>query len=347
MSRSASRRRRARLVVAGAILTSTLVLSACGSSSSRATPPVLGVPASSISVALSQVGCARDDVCVATGTSLSGVGPVATAQFATPSGHWVTLATPVATAPSLATTACSANSCLVAGTDGRADLLWRFDATTHELMNATPPPGGLGVRALSCDAAGNCDLVDLGANGDERFSFSADAGLTWSTPLTMSWASGESVTSVACAAIFNCLVSASSADRASLAVTRDGGVTWTTLTVPRTWTSLNVAQCRRTTCVALANAGSSEVVRTANFGGRWSRLATLPGTNAFACASLRRCVAVGASATNAPRLERVNGARVEPVTLRYVPTGLLNVACGPRRCAAVGATTLVSLPISS
>lgn len=344
--RTASRRRLARLSVAGAILTSTMVLSACGSSNSRATPPVLGVPASSISVALSQVGCASNDVCVVAGTSLSGVGPVATAQFATPSGHWANLATPVATAPILAATACSATSCLIGGTNQRADLLWRFDATTHQLLPVTAPPGGLGIRALSCDSVGNCDVVDVGANGVERFSFSADAGLTWSTPLTMSWAKGQSVTSIACTTIFDCLVSVTSAPHASLALTRDGGVTWTTRAVPSTWTTLTIARCHQRSCVAVASAGASELVRTTNFGERWTRVATLPGTNALACASLRHCVAVGANAANAPRLERVNGSHVDPVTLRYVPTGLVDVACGPRRCAAVGATTLVTFTIS-
>jgi hypothetical protein len=33
------------------------------------------------------------------------------------------------------------------------------------------------------------------------------------------------------------------------------------------------------------------------------------------------------------------------VTLRYVPTPLLNVACGSKVCAAIGVTTLLSVPV--
>jgi hypothetical protein len=34
-------------------------------------------------------------------------------------------------------------------------------------------------------------------------------------------------------------------------------------------------------------------------------------------------------------------------SLRYVPTPLLNVACGAKRCAAIGVTTMLSVPLAA
>jgi hypothetical protein len=43
----------------------------------------------------------------------------------------------------------------------------------------------------------------------------------------------------------------------------------------------------------------------------------------------------------------VRGTATTSVTLRYVPSPLLGVACGSKICAAIGVTTLVSVPLTT
>jgi hypothetical protein len=54
---------------------------------------------------------------------------------------------------------------------------------------------------------------------------------------------------------------------------------------------------------------------------------------------------VGQHSNQTPWLATVNQDATVIVTLRYVPTPLLNVACGSKVCAAIGVTTLLSVPV--
>jgi hypothetical protein len=53
---------------------------------------------------------------------------------------------------------------------------------------------------------------------------------------------------------------------------------------------------------------------------------------------------VGENSDGAGWLARVSAKATTNVKLRYVPTPLLGVACGSKVCAAVGVTTLLSVP---
>lgn len=334
------------MVVGAFVLGATMMLSACGTGSSS--PAVVsGVPATSISVGLSQIACTPQSVCVAAGTSSTGVGPVATAEFMTPDGHWYPLVTPTSTMPQLSGASCVATSCLLVGSAGRADLLWRFDAQTHLLGLSSAPPGGSGVWALSCDGVDNCALIDDGANGVPRFSYSADGGGTWSTPLAMDWAKGFAVTSLRCGAPLHCLASVTTPTHALLQSTFDGGLTWTSVSgVSTSWTTLHLSWCHFSHCVALATGTSDYVVRTSNDGVTWTSDALNARVNALSCRSTRHCVAVGATSSGSAWLATLTGSTLSAVHLRYVPTPLLAVACGTTRCGALGVTTLVSVPTS-
>ncbi len=335
-------------MIAGPLaLGAALALSACGTSAPHAASVIDGVPATSISVGLSEVACTTSSVCVAAGTSSLGVGPVASAQFMTPSGHWYPLATPASATPRLDAAACTASSCLFAGSLGRTDLLWRFDATTRQLTPATPPPGGIGVKVVTCDGVVNCALIDDGANGVPRFSFSADAGATWSSPLPMTWAAGLNVTSLRCGAMFHCLASVATSTRALVQGTIDGGLNWYPLGgAATTWTALQLSWCHHRSCVALATGSSDAIVRTYDDGVTWATHPLHARVNSLSCISMRRCVAVGATSRGRAWLARVNGSTVTSLKLRYVPTPLVAVACGTARCGAIGVTTLVSVPTS-
>ncbi|HUY42201.1 MAG TPA: hypothetical protein VMU98_00390 [Acidimicrobiales bacterium] len=336
-----------RVVVVTLLASAALALSACGTSSPNAAPTIDGVPAVSISVPLSQVVCTSSNFCVAAGTSNAGVGPPTTAEFMTPSGHWHPVATPTTSTPRLTSSSCEGTTCFLAGAQGRSDLLWRFDATSHQITTASVPPGGIGVRALTCSSLDNCALIDIGANGVARFSFTADDAATWSTPTEMTWAAGLSMTSLQCASLFQCLATATSASRTLVQGTTDGGVTWYPLGgVAASWTSLQLAQCHLASCVGVATGATSHLVRTRDQGVTWTSFALGASPNAFACASPRHCFIVGTTKSGDPWLASMNGSKVVSIRLRYVPTPLLGVACGAKRCAAIGVTTVVSFPIS-
>jgi hypothetical protein len=322
-----------------------LVLASCGTAV-VATQSVIGTPARSISVPLTNVGCTLNDFCVAVGTSSASVGPTSVAEFVTPAGNWFPLTLPSAPSPLVTSTACTTTQCLIGGSQPGRDLLWRFSAIGHTLTYATPPRGGIGIVALNCDEL-NCALVDTNAVGaTPRFSLSADGGLTWTEPIDMAWASGDAITSLACGAVFDCVVSAlTQRHQVSLYATRDGGTTWTQRLTPRAWTSLTSISCVKLRCAAIADiAAASKVVRSSNLGKTWTSVSLKQQSNALACTTLTSCVVVGQRSDASPWLVILHAGTTNNVSLRYVPSPLVGVACGTKRCAAIGVTTVLSVP---
>ncbi|MHB8379365.1 MAG: beta propeller repeat protein [Acidimicrobiales bacterium] len=343
--RSAPPRVRTSWQIVATFAAAALVLAGCGAANVAA-QRVDGTPARSISVPLTNVGCTLSDFCVAVGTSSASVGPTSVAEFVTPAGNWFPLSLPATASPLVTSTACTKTQCLVGGSQPGRDLLWLFSAIGHSLAVATPPPGGRGVDALTCHEI-NCALVDTGAVGAvPRFSLSADGGLTWTEPIAMAWASGDAVTSLACGTAFDCVVSALTPHhQVSLYATRDGGTTWTQRSTPSTWTALTSISCAKIHCVALASvAGASKVVRSSNLGTSWTSASLKQQSNALACVTLTSCVVVGQLADATPWLATLRAGITNNVSLRYVPTPLLDVACGTKRCAAIGVTTVLSVP---
>lgn len=340
-------RARTRAAPAVGVALAGVLLAACATTA-VARPAIAGVPTRSISVALSVVGCTRNDVCVAVGSSTTAVGLAATGEFSTPRSPWIPLSLPPVSAPSIASIGCGGTSCLVGGSEPRGDLLWSFSATTHQVHVVAPPSGGAGVEAIGCDGR-VCALADAGAaSGGPRWSTTLDGGATWSVPVPLPLAAGDVVTSIACSSAARCVLAARDAARGVLAAsTTDGGATWTPLAVPGRWVALTSLTCAATQCRGLARTRrASLLVRLRVGGGRW-RSSTLPGPAlAVACAPGGACVVVGGAGGRPFLQTRVSGrAAIEP-RLRYVPGDLFGVACGTRRCAAIGDTTLLDVPSS-
>lgn len=347
MRTSSQARSRAALCVALSLAAGALVLASCAPAK-VAVEHLLGTPALSISVPLSSVSCTLDDVCVATGSTSQPEGTSSVAEFSTPHGRWLNLRLPTSPTALIDATACSGAQCLISGSQPGGDLLWRFDAATHTVAPATPPPDGRGVVAIGCNGS-VCALIDAGPGGTTRFSSSEDGGLTWTNPLAMPWATGDAVTDVSCGQIFDCVVSAlSRAHVLSVHVTLDGGATWTTSTTPATWTALSSLSCQVTRCVALAQAARTAlIVRTTNLGVSWTSKSLTPGAAALACTAWRSCVVVGQRTNAGAWLAKLRHGVTTDAALRYVPTPLFDVACGTKVCAAIAVTTLVSIPASS
>jgi hypothetical protein len=324
---------------------SALVLASCGTSAVVVKAHLDGTPAISISVPLSEISCTLNDVCVAAGTATDGAGPTSVAEFSSPKGNWFNLAIP-ATSPTLLTSvACSGAECLLGGSSPGHDLLLMFDSHGSTVTNVDPPTGGIGVTALTCNAT-TCALIDTSATGEPRFSVSANQGTTWANPLPLAWAKGDAVTAFACGSALECAVAVLSASQVfSLFVTSNGGATWTQSTTPSAWTTLTSLSCVADQCVGLASTSSSSLlVRSKTFTRTWKSVKLAQPASALACSAFTRCVVVGQRSSEKPWLATVHDDSATAVDLRYVPSPLLGVACGSKVCAAIGVTTLVSVP---
>jgi hypothetical protein len=322
-----------------------LILASCGVAATTA-PSLHGTPAFSISVPLSNIGCTSNDVCVAVGTSSVGVEPDAVGEYSTTSGRWLNLTLPTSSSPLIDATACSGTTCLLGGSGPGSDLLWLFSAKNDAVNAATTPLNGIGIDALSCNGV-NCALVDTSTQGDLlRLSLSSDGGSSWMLPVTIPWAKGDVVTALSCGTALTCVLGTISASHQfSLHVTLDGGISWIARPTPPSWTSLRSLSCEQRRCVAIASDGdSSALVRSNSFAKSWTSVALSNTANALACTSLSTCYVVGQNADGTGWLARVHANVATSEKLRYVPTPLLGVACGSKLCAAVGVTTLLSVP---
>jgi hypothetical protein len=332
--------------VAVVLATGAVILASCGSPApSVATPHLTGTPALSFDVPLTNVSCTLNDVCVAIGSSSSGAGPTSVAEFATPHGHWLNLALPSTTSILLTTVACSGSQCLIGGSSPGHDVLWLFNSHGSSLTALTPPAQGIGVSSLTCNAS-SCALIDAGPGGVPRMSLSADNGTTWSTPTPLHFAKSDAITTFSCGSASDCALGLMTlAHVFSLYVSTNGGSSWSLEITPSTWTTLTSLTCQLRRCVALAaTANTSELVRSTTFTRTWKGEPLTHSASSVACATNARCVVVGQRAGGQAWLSFVHDKATTDVALRYVPSPLLGVACGSKICAAIGVTTLVSVP---
>ncbi len=325
-------------------LVAAVALAACGTTVASV-PHVVGVPAISISVPLETVACTAKNSCVAVGTLAGPVGPPTIGEYRTPGGRWVRIAVPPTTSAVITTSSCWSTVCLLAGSEPHGDLLWRYDATTHSVTVVPAPGPALGVSVVTCYAELSCAMVDTSSAGTPQYLLTADGGSTWTTPIAMDWAGGESVTGLACSAEFTCVASATSpSGQLKFEVTSDGGATWTIDPTPSSWTSLRSLSCWGRRCVALATTATrTRLARTASFGRSWTSVALKHNANALACTTSVTCVVAGQKDGLTPWVALARRDVVSPVTLQYVPTPVIDVACGTKVCAAIGVTTLLAI----
>jgi photosystem II stability/assembly factor-like uncharacterized protein len=331
------------------VVVGALALASCGTPAAKTTSAVhlSGTPALSFETPLTSVACTRNDVCVAIGSSATGLGPTSVVEFATPHGHWFNVALPSSTSILLTSVSCTGSQCLLAGSSPGSDVLWLFDSHTHALSILTPPTGGIGASAVTCNQV-VCGLIDTGTNGIPRFLTSSDAGTTWSTSEPLHFAKSDVISDFTCATTTSCALGlVTLSHQFSLYVTSDGGSSWQYQSVPSSWTTMTSLSCNGEKCDALASTSSdSLLVHSTDFGTTWSTTKLAYSASAAACTQLRRCVVVGQQSNDA-RLSTMDRSTSSNVKLRYVPSPLLDVACGAKVCAAIAITTLLSFPFAS
>jgi hypothetical protein len=343
MNSVTARARRSRVALAGVALAG-VALAGCGVARVAA-PPVTGVPSESLSVPLRTVACTTANVCVAVGATSAAVAVTTVGEYRAATGGWRALAVPTANSPLITASSCAGDQCLIGGSQITGDLLWRFDASTATMSTLAAPPQGQGVVALSCFAAASCAMVDSSrVAGDARLSVTQNDGVTWSNPVTLSWATRDTVSALACTSATNCLaVGEASGQPARIEATTDAGAVWAPLGTPASWSSLTSLTCRAQLCAGLATTDQgSALVRSRDAGTTWTTTVLPENATSVSCASARRCVLAGAT-THGGWLARVNGQHVTSVALRYVPSTLTALSCGTAVCSAVGPSTLVAL----
>jgi photosystem II stability/assembly factor-like uncharacterized protein len=178
---------------------------------------------------------------------------------------------------------------------------------------------------------------------------STNDGTTWSTPQELAFAKGDAVTTFSCGTSAACALGLMTPQHAlSLYVTHDGGTTWGEQITPSSWTTLTSLSCQQRQCVGLAvTSTGSLLVRTTTFGRKWKTTTLAQSANALACTPLGTCVVAGQRASGAAWLATRHDNTIANVVLRYVPSPLLDAACGSKICAAIGITTLVSIPTAT
>ncbi len=346
MSRT-SEHARAPWRAAPVVMVAALALAGCGSVAKVVGPPHLsGTPSISIEVPLQIVACTASGACIAAGGDDSNAAPSATAEVRDADGSWSAISIPSTLSQSISSSACWSNGCLIGGSVPSGDSLWVYDPNTQSVATSPTPRAGRGVSALSCFAVASCAAVDAtGITGSSRLSFTGDAGTSWTAPLPLNWTVGDGVTALSCTDVMNCLVAATNSHHhVLLEVTHDAGVTWIIRPVPTTWTTIQSLSCTKLDCIALASTtGGSLIVRTSTFARLWRSVKLTNHANALACARLSRCTLVGQTNSQSPWLATLKGRKVTDIALTYVPSALEDVACGLKTCAAIGASTVLSL----
>ena len=349
MSRvSANVRSWAPFCVVGSI--AALVLASCGTAAVAPLPIVSGVPSTSISVPITSVGCTTT-TCVALGTSTTDVTPMSVGESRGASGGWKPIETPAITSTvTIQDSSCWNDACLFVGQDANGDIAWRFDASSDAVTPVSTPASGSAMQAVSCYASLSCAAIDDATGSGPRFETTVDGGDTWTTPAALTQ-TGDNILSLACTSSLDCIVvTASTNGHVAIYATLDGGATWTLRTskTSSTWTTLTSLNCRKLICVGLAQLQSGwHVVRTTTLGRTWSVKSAFgvaaTTTPTLACADLTHCALGGTKDGSTPWLATYNAGTLTTQRLKYIPSPILQLACGPKVCAGIGVTTLLTL----
>jgi hypothetical protein len=256
-----------RLVAVASTVLVVMVASACATTSAPggttspstfgADSPWLGpfTPAAlpALVNSLGALDCVSASRCWAVGSTIGSAGaPNGAAVIATTNGgiSWVSQTIPP-TVGFLSDIACSDQKrCTAVGqatptSDGQAAIIGTVDGGTVWTPEPTPP-GILDLTAVTCRTSGRC--VAIGSTGGGVVALvSATTGTTWSQEGALP-ANTTGATDISCSDELTCFVTAHAAAdldhvTGTVAVSVDGGATWSAVTMPPGIGSLNGISC--------------------------------------------------------------------------------------------------------
>jgi len=223
------------------------------------------------------------------------------------------------------------------------------------------PTGAVDVAAVQCFSATAC--IVLASDGSSIWSASTmDGGQVWqrtgSLPPGFGGVSNLScLTTTACVTV-GYTTTAPGQGTGAIAVTNDGGTTWTAATIPAGVGKLHGVSCTGIAdCVAVGTkatvttnvvAAPSQVLRSDDGGATWTEVTSPDGVgDAFSvsCPTTDNCATVGTvwTVTDPPTpiggvvTSGDGGSTWETADARYIPAGLTDVDCPvPTACVAAG-----------
>jgi hypothetical protein len=267
----------------------------------------INVPAN---VGMGPIACPSASTCFSSGTENDAPGMVVSTDGG---ATWTQQTLPQTGQGGSGQIACpSTTECFVAGGITTANNGF-VDETNDGGANWTPSPvpASLSYEAINCISVAICKAIGAGSSGDVLLSTS-DGGASWtqSPPITPDGAYvlyGES--SIACTSATDCFVTGSQlVDSGSgpsipeLAVTTDGGATWTSAGLPAgialfDSTGGQAISCGSTTfCVAVGTTNTYQSITvTSNDGGQsWAgQTHSAEYLNSVSCGTASTCTTVG------------------------------------------------------
>jgi photosystem II stability/assembly factor-like uncharacterized protein len=337
-------------------------------------PLVKGQPAPGQVGQLGAVACASVERCWAVGVPGPNPTPAgdATVIVATTNGGstWIPQTVAGGSTPELSGVACPTKvDCLAVGTNGSSSgvAVVTHDGGAH-WASATTPPGALAVQSVDCIGLAGCTA--LVSNGTAVWSArTTDFGQTW-TQMGNLPSSFVTAGALFCVSGGACLVpgyvpTSAGHGQGGLALSRDGGQTWTGASVPAGTGVLQAVECPSTS-LCLASGSTSTTVsdvaaaqglllRSADGGSTWS-VATAPPVDdgyGVACPSAQLCALVGANwegnpavAAGAVAQSRDGGSEFSLSPAAYTPITLTAVACpSTAACVAVGGNVVARITL--
>jgi photosystem II stability/assembly factor-like uncharacterized protein len=331
-------------------------------------PPVVAVgqPAPGSMNSVASVSCADADHCWAVGL---GTGATAAIDVTTDGGvHWSAQSVP-STVTVLASVSCGGRlECVAVGAAGAAGAVLTTSHRDRIWVLRQSPTNAAAVVAVDCTSVHRC--LAIATDGSASWgSVSTDEGATWTQGGALP--ADMSPTGVTCSSSSVCLATGTvptspGHGAGAIALSVDGGTTWTPSTLPTGIGILRDVTCATGICVAVGTPSTAttgfvpaagQLLASRDGGATW-QLVSATDDDAFgvACPESKVCVVVGthwvgrdAPVPSGGIVSTLDGGTTwRPATLRYVPVGLSSVACPVvNQCVAAGGNVLVrvTLPV--
>jgi len=345
----------------------------------KGTPLMLGQPAPAGSSDLGALSCADKSACWAVGVVGAGTGPQspATVIVATKDGgrHWKAQPVTGQVIPDLSGVSCpDASHCMAVGSNGASVPGSGVVYTTADRgvtwSPAAAPQGALTVSGVGCTTVSLCTIV-VNDGATLWSARSEDFGATWQRMGNLPAPFVSSNTLWCSAGV--CLVAGyaptgTGHGQGAIALSPDGGQTWTSATVPQGIGVLHGASCvSDSVCLAVGTTSTTvsdvvpahgQLLRSADGGHTWMPSTSNPPVDdvfAIDCPSASSCAMVGTKwagnpvvGTGAVGESHDGGVTFAPASSAYVPITLTALDCPtPVLCLAAGGDTLarITLPL--
>jgi len=345
-----------------ALVTCVVLLAGCTSSAPGAmaltapkTGSGIGQPSPFLGANLSSVACGATLRCVASAVSFDPNPTSATLTTSTNGGLvWRHATGDLPSGAEFLSTGCAASVCMVAGRSLYGALAYASAKPAAPWKPTAVIEKGSVTQAVTCAGLRWCMVI--AADSSHVFAVSSlSAGAAWTAEGSLP-AGTATIQDISCSSTLHCLATGTTSTGApEVAMTPDGGETWTTSTLPSTPGIVGVlgAACRSgTTCIAIVTtslSGASTILESSDDGATFGALldpSTAPVSQPLAVSCVATtCVIVGRSTSGSgAALELATPGTTRSLSLAYVPTALLSVSCPTTtRCVAASTASLVVL----